>query len=308
MGCGRCMGEGWFLSPHSCYFYHSDPPHWLASPALEWVLVRQLGCSFYSGWHLPRGFLNLIHSGLHNSQGHVFLCLDVFLTAAVASHNILPSRVMQMLGLGGPRDKCSLVHQEVHLWFVFATTLLRWVSPLPFLFFVWLFSHCLLEFQVQELIRIAAVNNCPLPRWPYSLCSHQSRMQEIWDSVLPSQLSEVPKHENGLVTSKATRLFLAKEGEGYSSGPSKSSVFKFTKNPVLRHWASFSLNCWCYMSCFPSSPQGRECPRVMLKRHPSSSLFQCPAGSNQNWRAVCLHRRWECVLRTGWGPWELRTY
>lgn len=54
-------------------------------------------------------------------------------------------------GLRWPMDKCSLVHQEVHLWFVFASTPLRWVSPLPFLLFVWLFSHCLLEFRYKNL-------------------------------------------------------------------------------------------------------------------------------------------------------------
>lgn len=89
------------FSPLSCYFCHAAPPRQVASPAQEPVLVAQLGCNFCNGWHLPRGFLNLIHSGLHNSQGHVFLCL-LGPSAALASHNILPSRVTQTLGSGGP--------------------------------------------------------------------------------------------------------------------------------------------------------------------------------------------------------------
>lgn len=41
-------------------------------------------------------------------------------------------------------------------------------------------------------------------------------------------------------------------------------------------------------------PWERACPAVMLKRHPSSSLFHCLTG-NQHWRTICLYRCWKCV-------------
>ena len=149
--------------------------------------------------------------------------------AAVASHNILPSRVIQMLGSGGSltngpwfAERCmSLIcvcsyASEMRLscshscWFLF--------------FGLFFFAYLLLQFRYKILIYISALNSCPLPRWPHRLWSNQSNVQEIWDSLLLLQLREVSKHKNGLVTSKAARFFVAKEGKGYSSEPRKSSV------------------------------------------------------------------------------------
>lgn len=102
---------------------------------------------------------------------------------------------------------------------------LRWVSPAPLLaFLVAFFFVSSTGIQVQGLSHVAAGNSRPPPRWPRSLCSNQSSLQEIRDSVLLSQLRGVSQHKNGLVTSKATRFVVAKEGKGYSSGPYKSSV------------------------------------------------------------------------------------
>lgn len=115
------------------------------------------------------------------------------------------------------------------LWFVFAAMPLKWGSLAPilvgFCFLVcFFFAYLLLQFRYKILIYISALNSCPLPRWPHRLWSNQSNVQEIWDSLLLSQLREVSKHKNGLVTSKAARFFVAKEGKGYSSEPRKSSV------------------------------------------------------------------------------------
>ena len=85
------------------------------------------------------------------------------LTAAVASLNILPSRVMQVLGSGGPWTKVPWYTKRC-IRFVFATTPLRWVSPAPCLAFLVAFFSPPSGIQIQELICIAAVDSCPLPR------------------------------------------------------------------------------------------------------------------------------------------------
>lgn len=63
---------------------------------------RQLGCRFYSIWHLPRGFLNLMHSGLHISQGHVFLCL------------LGPSQLLWPAIMFCPKELCRCWAQVAH--------------------------------------------------------------------------------------------------------------------------------------------------------------------------------------------------
>lgn len=151
--------------------------------------ARQLGCRFYSIWHLPRGFLNLMHSGLYFSRGHVFLCLlglsqllwpaIIFCPkelcrcwAQVAHGQVFPNT---------PRIYTNIY--EVHFWFGFATTPLRRACPTPLAFLVFFFFSLCTGIQVQELICVAVVSS-----WPYSLCSNWSRMQGIWDLALPLQL------------------------------------------------------------------------------------------------------------------------
>lgn len=131
-------GREAFCSPHlllflSCRF---PPPDCISGMG-----ARQLGCRFYSIWHLPRGFLNLMHSGLYFSQGHVLLCL-------LGASQLLWPAIMFC-----PKELCRCLAQEahrqmfpdtprtytktyqVHFWFGFATTPLKRVSPtlLPFL-------------------------------------------------------------------------------------------------------------------------------------------------------------------------------
>lgn len=136
--------------------------------------ARQLGCRFYSIWHLPRGFLNLKHSGSHFSPGHVFLCL------------LGPSQLLWPAIMFCPKELCRYWAQVAHgqifpgiprgcFWFGFATTPLRRASPTPLAFLKAFFSPSA-GIQVQELTYVAAVGS-----WSYSLCSNQSRIQEIWE-------------------------------------------------------------------------------------------------------------------------------
>lgn len=109
-------------------------------------------------------------------------------------------------GLRWLTDKCSVVGREVQVSDL-CLQLCLWDGALlsPFLhMFCWFgfffvvgfvvclfFAYFLLQFRYKILIHISALNNCPLPRWPDSLWSNQSNLQEIWDSLLLSQLRVV---------------------------------------------------------------------------------------------------------------------
>lgn len=204
-------GRDDFCSPPLLLFLscRSSPPDSISGTG-----GRQLGCRFYSIWHLPRGFLNVMHSGLHISQGHVFLCL------------LGPSQLLWPAIMFCPKELCRCWAQVAHgqmfpgiprgvflIWFCNHTS----QEGLPYspcfscVFFLTIYWN-----SGTRTYCVAAVSS-----WLYSLCSNWSRMQEIWDSVLLSQLRGIPKHKNGLV---AARFFLAKEGKGYSSGLYKSCI------------------------------------------------------------------------------------
>lgn len=198
-------GRDDFCSPPLLLFLscRSSPPDCIFGMG-----ARQLGCRFYTIWHLPRGFLNLMHSGFHFSQGHMFLCL------------LGPSQLLWPAITFCPKELCRCWAQVAHRKMFpgiprgtfFATTPLGRVSPTPFVLFLWLFSHHLLEFRYKnlamQLLWVADPTTFAVINPGYR--KSEIRFCHSWG---------VPKYENGLVTSRAARFFLAKEGKGCSSGP-----------------------------------------------------------------------------------------